>query len=178
MFYFVYGADRVGSLALRHELNEAHWAYMDGYRAALYARGPALTDDREGVVGSLHIVDLPCDAAARAFADAEPYRVGGVFDRVDVYRFEDRLGRSMWAFPGGDGERFLVTALTGDAAAAPRQERDLIVYGALRRLDGGPAGVAACVQAADAEAALDLLRIGAGDGVAVRPWRFGGRPAA
>ncbi|MGI5242607.1 YciI family protein [Dactylosporangium sp. CA-139066] len=173
MFYFVYGADRPGSLALRYELTEAHWAYMDGYDAALYARGPVLTADREGIAGSLHIVDVPSDEAARAFAGEDPYRRGGVFERVDVYRFEDRLGRSMWEFPGGDGDRFLVMALDGEDAPAVEEGLDrLIVYGTLRRLDGGVAGSAACVQGLDA-----ALRLGGGAGAVVRPWRFGGRPA-
>ena len=39
--FLCYHRDRPGSLALRLELAEAHWAYMDGYESRLIAR---LTD--------------------------------------------------------------------------------------------------------------------------------------
>jgi uncharacterized protein YciI len=175
MYYFVYCSDRPGALQLRYEVNEAHWAYMDRYADVLYARGPALTADLEGVVGSLHVVELGSDEAAVAFAEEEPYRVAGVFERVDVYRFEDRLGRSMWEFPGGDGLRFLVVVLDGRAAGDVERDGDLIVYGTLRRLDGSVAGMGACVQAADADAALAAVNVRGAETVTVRPWRFGGR---
>jgi hypothetical protein len=96
-----------------------------------------------------------------------------VFESLHVYRFEDRLGRSMWEFPGGDGDRFLVMALTGQAAAAGVDGRDLIVYGTL--LEREVVGFAGCVQAVDSAAALGVLGLAREDGVTVRPWRFGGR---
>jgi hypothetical protein len=70
-------------------------------------------------------------------------------------------------------------ALDGEAAAGVAGDgRDLIVYGTLRLLGGSVAGVGACVQAVDGGAALDALGIRPADGVTVRPWRSGGRPAA
>ncbi|GAA4249781.1 YciI family protein [Dactylosporangium darangshiense] len=194
MRYFVYCADRAGSWDQRYELREAHWSYMDGYEAQLYARGPTFNADRTEVTGSLHIVELPSDDAAWAFAEEEPYRRAGVYEAVEVYRFDDLLGRSMWQFPGPDGDRFLAVALTGDEPPAPSgedrpggeggssDEGGLIVYGVLRDLDGNAAGVGACVQAGDADAAGALVRavahIKADVQVTVRPWQFGGRPAS
>ncbi|HEV7711460.1 MAG TPA: hypothetical protein VGP16_24945 [Asanoa sp.] len=43
---------------------------MDGFAAELIARGPTFDGDR--LSGSVHIVDLPDPAAARAFAFDEP----------------------------------------------------------------------------------------------------------
>src|SRR5436309_7519006 len=40
MEFFCYHRDRPGSTALRHELLEEHWSYMDGYAAEMIARGP------------------------------------------------------------------------------------------------------------------------------------------
>src|SRR5262250_1261925 len=71
MEFFCYHRDRPGSVTLRDELLEAHWAYMDRYATQMIARGPTLSDD--GVpAGSMHVVDLPDPPAARAFAFDEP----------------------------------------------------------------------------------------------------------
>ncbi|MFB9443619.1 hypothetical protein Dvina_35130 [Dactylosporangium vinaceum] len=178
MMYFVYCIDRVGSAALRDELVEAHWAYMDGFADRLYARGPTLTDDLETATGSIHVVELPSDDAAREFAESEPNWRGGVYAAMTVCRFEDLLGRSMWAFPGPAGPRFLVIA-DGADPVLPDDRGDVIVLGRLRRLaDDGVIGLVACVQAGTAEAAVSMFP-GAGSGtIAASPWRFGGRPGA
>ena len=128
--YFVYGRDRVGSLEVKVRLTEEHWAFMDGYAAELIARGPTLTPDRSGPTGSLHIVDLPSPEALQTFVYDEPYYLGGAFASVEVYRFENLTGRTMWEFATAvDGyERFLV--LTKDAAR-PLSSEHLIVYGDL-----------------------------------------------
>ena len=68
MEFLCYHRDRPGSLALRYELGEDHWAYMDGFEAELIARGPTLAADDDTPTGSLHIVDLHNSAAGRAFA--------------------------------------------------------------------------------------------------------------
>jgi uncharacterized protein YciI len=75
--FFCYHRDRPGSARLRDELLEAHWSYMDRFQAAMIARGPTLAGDG-APTGSVHIVDLPDAAAARAFAFDEPnYQAGG-----------------------------------------------------------------------------------------------------
>ncbi|MFD0855831.1 YciI family protein, partial [Actinomadura adrarensis] len=72
MEFFVHHRDRPGSLPLRMELLEEHWSYMDRYAAEMIARGPTFAEDGETPSGSVHIVDLPDVAAARAFAFDEP----------------------------------------------------------------------------------------------------------
>jgi uncharacterized protein YciI len=77
MEFFCYHRDRPGSLAIREELVEERWSYMDRYAKELIARGPTFADDCETTTGGVHIVDLPDPAAARAFAFEEPdYAVG------------------------------------------------------------------------------------------------------
>ncbi|WP_344616073.1 YciI family protein [Dactylosporangium salmoneum] len=167
VLYFVYTADRPGSSALREELVEAHWAYMDGFE--FHARGPTLSDDGETATGSLHIVDLPSDGAARAFVTEEPNWRAGVYAAMQIFRFEDLVGRTMWEFPGPEGERFLVTGAAGEPVGD-----GVIVHGRLRGLDDGAVhGFAACVQAPDADAAARTVRDGRD--LTVRPWCFGGR---
>ena len=77
MEFFCYHRDRVGSLPLREALTEEHWSYMDRFEKELIARGPAF--DGETLLGSVHIVDLPDSAAARAFAFDEPCYQAGAF---------------------------------------------------------------------------------------------------
>ena len=175
MLYLAYCADRPDTDAVRDELIEAHWSYMDGF--TLIARGPTLTDDGEFATGSVHVPELPSDEAARAFVTEEPNWRGGVYASALLFRFTDRLGRTMWDFPGPDGDRFLVIALGGAPAPVP-ESPNLIVYGELHSLSTVEfAGTAACVQAPDAAAAVAELPVAAlaGAEVAVHPWQFGGR---
>ncbi|MFD9903166.1 YciI family protein [Streptomyces sp. NPDC059063] len=190
MEFFCYHRDRPGSLPLREELREEHWSYMDRYAAELIARGPTFASDGDTPSGSLHIVDLPDPAAARAFAFDEPNYQAGVYRDVLLRRWRNTLGRTMWDFPGGatGGNRYLVLGLgpepdsgggSGGAAVSsqvPPDRDDLIAYGPLLSDDGATwLGTAALVQAPDAEAARTVLAPGRYADTEVHDWEFGGR---
>ena len=116
MEFLCYHRDRPGSLALRRDLLEEHWSYMDRYASQMIARGPTLASGGTPT-GSLHTVDLPDPAAARAFAFDEPNYQAGVYRDVLLRRWRNVLGRTMWEFPGGPsgGHRYLVLGLgSGD----------------------------------------------------------------
>ncbi|WP_433467928.1 YciI family protein [Spirillospora sp. CA-128828] len=181
MEFFVYHRDRPDSMALRYELLEEHWSYMDGYAKEMIARGPTLTADGETATGSVHIVDLPDAAAARAFAFEEPGYQVGVYRDVLVRRWRNALGRTMWDFPGGrtGGSRFLVLGLgSGEAEdlAVPPGTDELVAYGPLLSDDGATwVGTAALVRAPDADTARAVLTSDRYAAVEVHPWEFGGR---
>ena len=82
MEYFCYHRDRPGSVALREELLEEHWSYMDRYATEMIARGPTLAGDGDTPTGSVHILGLPGPADARAFAFDEPNYQAGVYRDV------------------------------------------------------------------------------------------------
>ncbi|MFG1942923.1 YciI family protein [Nonomuraea sp. NPDC048826] len=180
MEFFCYHRDRPGSAALRDELIEAHWSYMDGYEAELIARGPTLDPSGDVATGSVHIVDLPDPAAARAFAFDEPNYQAGAYRDVLLRRWRNVLGRTMWEFPGGreGGDRYLVLGFgSGEAAdLTPPPGDDLIAYGPLLSDDGAAwLGTALLIRATDpaeARAALTPDRYAA---IEVHPWTFGGR---
>ncbi len=183
MEFFCYHRDRHGSGELRDELVEDHWSYMDSYAAQMIARGPTLADDGDTATGSVHIVDLPDPAAARAFAFDEPNYQAGVYRDVMVRRWRNVLGRTMWDFPGGrtGGNRYLVIGLgAGPAAdlAAPTDRAELIGYGPLLS-DNGVAwlGTAALVRAADPDEARAVLTADRYADIEVHNWAFGGRPS-
>ncbi|GAA4964178.1 uncharacterized protein YciI [Nonomuraea thailandensis] len=181
MEFFCYHRDRPDSAALRDELVEEHWAYMDRYAAELIARGPTFVRGGETATGSVHIVDLPDLASARAFAFDEPNYQAGVYRDVMLRRWRNVLGRTMWDFPGGreGGNRYLVLGL-GDGEAAdlvpPPGPDELIAYGPLLSDDGERRlGTAVLLRAADPEAARAVLTPDRYAGIEVHDWEFGGR---
>lgn len=181
MEFLCYHRDRPGSLALREELLEEHWSYMDRYAKELIARGPTFADDGETPTGSVHIVDLPDPAAARAFAFDEPNYQAYAYRDVLLRRWRNVLGRTMWEFPGGrtGGNRYLVLGLgEGPAAdlALPLDRDELVAYGPLLSDDGDTwLGTAALLRAPDPDTARAVLTPGRYADIEVHDWEFGGR---
>jgi uncharacterized protein len=195
--FFVYSRDAPGTQALRDDddLLEEHWAYMDGFAAAMVARGPTLAPDRETPTGSLHVLGLPSVAAATEFVEREPNNRAGVYAEHRIWAFDNLLGRTMWEFTrAADEPLFLVIAHSGrdqstrvSAPSVPPVALDadlrdrLIVYGTLAEPEsGGMIGVALALQAPGKDAAAALLRDGvvgldAFPSVEVHDWEFGGR---
>ncbi len=177
MEFFCYHRDRPGSVALRGELLEEHWSYMDRYATEMIARGPTLEGDTP--TGSVHIVDLADPAAARAFAFDEPGYQAGVYRDVLLRRWHNTLGRTMWEFPGGrtEGNRYLVLGLgSGQEDVMPADQDELIAYGPLLSDDGATwLGTAALVRASDPDAARAVLTADRYAHIEVHPWQFGGR---
>ena len=183
MEFFCFHRDRPGSLALRNELLDQHWSYMDRFATEMIARGPTFASrDDESPSGSVHIVDLSSPAAARAFAFDEPNYQAGVYRDVLLRRWRNTLGRTMWDYPGGrnGGNRYLVLGLgsgTASDLAGPAVQHELIAYGPLLS-DAGTSwlGTAALVRAPDPDTARAVLTSDGYADVEVHNWRFGGRP--
>ncbi|HET9140878.1 YciI family protein [Actinophytocola sp.] len=179
MEFFCYHRDRPGSAALRDELVEAHWSYMDRFAAELIARGPTFEGDI--TTGSVHIVDLPDSAAARAFAFDEPTYQAGAYRDVLIRRWRNLLGRTMWEFPGGrtGGNRYLVLGLGAEPAAdrtVPADRTALVAYGPLLSDDGTAwLGTAVLLQAPDPDTARAVLTPDRYAAIEVHNWEFGGR---
>jgi uncharacterized protein len=182
MEFFCYHRDRLGSGALRDELVEEHWSYMDRYAAVMIARGPTLTSDGNTVTGSVHIVELPDPTAARAFAFDEPNYQAGVYRDVLLRRWRNTLGRTMWESLDGraGGNYYLVLGLGSRPAAEPDQlpEHDqLIAYGPLLSDDGTTwLGTAVLLEASAPAPARDVLTADSYASVEVHRWQPGGRP--
>ncbi|WP_329530010.1 YciI family protein [Streptomyces sp. NBC_01450] len=183
MEFFCYHRDRPGSATLRNELLEEHWSYMDRYAKEMIARGPTFTSDGETPSGSVHIIDLPDPAAARAFAFDEPnYQVGAYRD-VLLRRWRNMLGRTMWDFPGGrtGGNRYLVLGLGAGQAVdlvVPSDRDGLIAYGPLLSDDGATwLGTAVLLRAPNPDMARAVLTPEAYADIEVHDWEFGGRPS-
>jgi len=181
--FFCYHRDRPASVALREELLEEHWSYMDRYQAQMIARGPTLAGDGDTPTGSVHIVDLPDPAAARAFAFDEPGYQAGVYRDVLLRRWRNTLGRTMWDFPGGrtGGNRYLVLGLGTEPAAdlvAPPDQDELIAYGPLLSDEGATwLGTAVLARAPGPDTARAILTTDRYADIEVHSWQSGGRPS-
>jgi uncharacterized protein YciI len=176
--FFCYHRDRRDSAALRSELLEQHWSYMDRFADRMIARGPTFAGDGTPS-GSVHIVDLPDAAAARAFAFEEPGYQAGVYRDVLLRRWRNLLGRTMWDFPGGrsGGNRYLVLGL-GGAEPPPPDRGELIAYGPLLSDDGTVRiGTAVLLRASGPAQARAVLATDRYAEIEVHDWAFGGRPS-
>jgi uncharacterized protein YciI len=184
MEFFCYHRDRRGSVALRNELLEEHWSYMDRYATEMIARGPTVASDGQTPTGSVHIVDLPDPTAARAFAFDEPNYQAGVYRDVLLRRWRNTLGRTMWDFSGdrAGGDQYLVLGLGTDQSIdldVPSNQDELIAFGPLLSDNGITwLGTAVLIQATDPDTARAILAPDRYAEIEVHNWQFGGRTSA
>jgi uncharacterized protein len=134
------------------------------------------------LTGSVHVLDLPDPAAARAFAFDEPGYQKGAYRDVLLRRWHDSLGRTMWehADADSDSDRYLVLGFAleaTDVAAEPPLGDELIASGPLLSDDGSlTLGAAVLLPAPDAATAATVLSSDRYAGIEVHQWSPGGRP--
>jgi uncharacterized protein YciI len=86
--------DKPDSHALRAANRQAHISYF-GAHPATRLGGPYM-DEVERPVGSMIIVETEDAAAALAISQADPYRLAGLYERVDIRAWRHAAG----AIPG------------------------------------------------------------------------------
>ncbi len=98
MWYAIEGYDAPQSLERRMQARPAHLARLTALRDAgrLLLAGPCPAIDAEdpgpaGFTGSIVIAEFDSLAAARTWADADPYVDAGVYARVEVRPFRPVL---------------------------------------------------------------------------------------
>jgi uncharacterized protein YciI len=98
MFYMIRGTDAPDSLDRRRAARPAHLARLEQLRhdGRLLLAGPLPAIDAEdpgpaGFTGSLVVAEFDSLAAARAWAEADPYIAAGVYAAVDVQPFRKVL---------------------------------------------------------------------------------------
>ena len=94
MLFVITAFDRPGALELRMQVRSAHLAYLKSQSTRIKVGGPLL-NDQEQPVGSLLIIEAEDRNVAEAFADGDPYRRQGVFERVEIRAWRAALGA--WA---------------------------------------------------------------------------------
>lgn len=91
MWYAITGHDNPGTAGLRSTNRAAHLARLHELheRGKLFLAGPFPTIDSEdpgpaGYTGSLIVAEFDDIAAARLWADADPYLTAGVYREVEI----------------------------------------------------------------------------------------------
>ncbi|MBW3808356.1 YciI family protein [Aeromonas hydrophila] len=95
MWYLIYSEDVQGSLPLRKQARPAHLARLQALQdeGRLLTAGPNPAIDAEdpadaGFTGSTVIAEFASQADAKAWADADPYVVAGVYAKVTIKPFK------------------------------------------------------------------------------------------
>ena len=74
--------DKPGALDIRKANREAHLAYID--TTGIVEQAGPLLDGDDQMIGSLVILDVDNMAAARKWAEDDPYAKAGLFDSVEM----------------------------------------------------------------------------------------------
>lgn len=98
MLYAIIGIDRNDSLAARRQARPAHLARLEDLQAAgrLVLAGPLPATDKEapgeaGFYGSLIVAEFSSWQDAKAWAAADPYVRGNIFQSITVQPFKQVL---------------------------------------------------------------------------------------
>ena len=77
--------------ALRDSLRPMHrdWVASGGNGAAIVLTGSALWDAASSGIGNFGILQAETEAAARAFAEGDPFATGGVVREITLTRLAD-----------------------------------------------------------------------------------------
>ncbi|TVP52791.1 MAG: YciI family protein [Halomonadaceae bacterium] len=98
MYYAIIAQDVADSLALRQQARPDHIARLHQLRdqGRLLVAGPfpgidSTEPGEAGFTGSLIVAEFDSLAAARAWADADPYVAAGVYEKVDIRPYKVAL---------------------------------------------------------------------------------------
>ncbi|HXQ13690.1 MAG TPA: YciI family protein [Caulobacteraceae bacterium] len=83
--------DKPDSLALRMATREAHFDYARSTSGVVRLGGPFLNEAGE-MAGSLILIEAADLAAARAWHEADPYKLAGLFERVEIQPWRATFG--------------------------------------------------------------------------------------
>ena len=89
MLYAIYCVDKPNSMDVRMANRPEHIEYLKSKEGQILMGGALLTEDGEGMLGSLLVIDAADAAAARAFADGDPFAKAGLFQSVSITRWRN-----------------------------------------------------------------------------------------
>jgi uncharacterized protein YciI len=84
MQFMDYCLDKPGALEVRTANRPKHIEYLKAHNSKLLFAGPLL-DDKDGMVGSLLVVEAADRAAMDTFLAGDPYAKAGLFQSVTVH---------------------------------------------------------------------------------------------
>lgn len=85
MLFAIFCYDKPDSGGIRQATRPAHLEYLADAGERVKLGGPLLGPGEEGApVGSMLIIDAASEAAVQLFADNDPYKTAGLFERVEI----------------------------------------------------------------------------------------------
>ena len=88
MYYIVHCIDKPDNA--RAELHKEHRAYLESQPLKMFTAGPLMDDTGEKMIGSMLIFECDSREQIDAFLADEPFNKGGVFEQVNVHRWDKR----------------------------------------------------------------------------------------
>jgi uncharacterized protein YciI len=88
MLFSLYCTDKPNRSEVRTTTRPAHVEYLKANIDKIVLGGPNLSDDGQGMIGSLLVIDVADRAAAEAFAANDPYAKAGLFESAIVRPFK------------------------------------------------------------------------------------------
>src|SRR3974390_594790 len=95
MLYVVHALDKKDILPTRAKHYRDHRIHLDraeDHAVDVVTAGTLVGDDGETPVGSIFVVDAAARAAVDAFSRSNPYHKNGVWDRVQIHRYNKKRG--------------------------------------------------------------------------------------
>jgi uncharacterized protein YciI len=86
MLWTIYCEDNPDTAAARAENLQPHRDYLKSQKNIIVIAGATLTDDGEGMTGSLFIVNVDSRTAAETFSNGDPFTKAGIFKNVTIKR--------------------------------------------------------------------------------------------
>ncbi len=91
MLFSVFTLDNPAAADKRKAVHGAHIAHLKSakdYGVTITVGGPLVSDDGASAIGSLIVLEAPDRAAAEKFSHADPFHKNGVWDKVEIRRFD------------------------------------------------------------------------------------------
>jgi len=95
MLFVVHALDKENILPTRAKYYRAHRIHLDraeDHGVGVVTAGTLVADDGETPVGSIFVIDAATRAAIDAFTRSDPYHLNGVWERVQIHRYNKKRG--------------------------------------------------------------------------------------
>ena len=93
MHFVIHAVDRPDALYVRAKHYRAHRIHLDragDHGVSVMTAGTLVAEDGETPVGSLFVLEAPNRSSIDAFTDSDPYRVNGVWEKLDVHYYNKK----------------------------------------------------------------------------------------
>jgi len=91
MLFSIHALDKPDIADKRQAVHGAHIAHLKSakdFGVTVTVGGPLVSDDGKSSIGSLIVIEAPDRAAAEKFSRADPFFNNGIWDKLDVQRFD------------------------------------------------------------------------------------------